>query len=283
MSSTREIKRRIRGINSIKQITNAMELVSTAKLRRARIILEKSRPYYETVLENIHQVIGYVSENYYLLEQREVENRLYIVLTSDRGLAGGYNANVMRLAQDEIGDDIDRAKLLVVGTKARDFFSRRNYHIVESYTGISETPTYKDAKILAGKAMDLFREGEVDEINLVFTRFESTISYTPKVLRLLPSEVITEEAEGPSLLMDFEPSSEAVLDYLIPKYLESSIYGALIEASASEQGARRVAMEAATDNADEMIEELETNYNRARQAAITNEITEIVSGADALT
>ncbi|MDO5713516.1 MAG: ATP synthase F1 subunit gamma [Tissierellia bacterium] len=282
MSTTREIKRRIRGINSIKQITNAMELVSTAKLRKARRVLEQSRPYYETVLSNIRNVIGHVNENHYLLVNREIENRLYIVLTSDRGLAGGYNANVLRLAQDKIGENKSTAKLLVVGTKARDFFTRRDYNIIESYTGISETPTYKDAKLLGKKAMELFKAGEVDEINLVFTRFESTISYTPKVLQLLPSEAITEEEETKTLV-EFEPSSEAVLDYLIPKYIESSIYGALIEASASEQGSRRVAMEAATDNANDMIGELETNYNRARQAAITNEITEIVSGADALT
>lgn len=282
MSTTREIKRRIRGIHSIKQITNAMELVSSAKLRKARRALEESRPYYETVLENIRDVMGVVSENHPLLERREVKRRLVIVLTSDRGLAGGYNANVMRLAQENIDNSGVENTLLAVGTKARDHFSRRGYDITKSFTGIGENPTYKDAKLLAAKAMELYTNREVDEILLVFTRFESTISYKPKVLRLLPAEGIEAHDEGVHTLMEFEPSPEAVLDALIPRYVESAIYGALIEAAASEQGARRTAMEAATDNANDMIDELETNYNRARQAAITSEITEIVSGADAL-
>ncbi|MDQ0508562.1 F-ATPase gamma subunit [Aedoeadaptatus ivorii] len=283
MASAREIKRRIRGINSILQITKAMELVSTAKLRKARIRLEATRPYFETVLDDIQEILGLVGDAHPLVKKREEKTILYIVLTSDRGLAGGYNANVQRLAEETAKKRSAKAKLFVVGSKAKEYFARRNYDILESYTGISDAPSFEHAKNLATTALDLYRDGTVDAIDLVYTRFESTLKYTPKVERLLPSEELKAKADKKaSTLVEFEPSPEAVLDYLIPMYVESCIYGALIEAAASEQGARRLSMENATDNANEMIEELETNFNRARQAAITNEITEIVSSADAV-
>ncbi|MCD1147577.1 ATP synthase F1 subunit gamma [Peptoniphilus sp. KCTC 25270] len=285
MASTREIKRRIRGINNIRQITKAMELVSTAKLRRARSNLEATRPYYETVLDDIQELLPIVNDGHPLLAKREIKTVLNIVLTSDRGLAGGYNANIQKLTHKTMEEDGVETKLLIVGSKARDHFQRRNYNIHKAYVGISEDPTYQDAVELSDVAMELYRTGEVDAINLIYTRFESTISYEPKVIRLLPSKDL-EKAEGEEnkakTLVEFEPSAEEVLDYLIPKYIESSIYGALIEAAASEQGSRRVSMEAATDNANDMIDTLETNYNRARQAAITAEISEIVGAADAL-
>lgn len=281
MASTREIKRRIKGITSIKQITKAMELVSTAKLRKAKLVLEKSRPYYETVLSNINEVMKHLEGEHPLLKVREVKNSLYIVLTSDRGLAGGYNSNILKMVQEDIGDRIDNSKLIVVGNKAREFFTRRGYDIVKSCVGIGEEPSYGDAKNLARLALDLYQKGEIDEIKIAYTRFESTLKYIPRIMTLLPSKEM-KETEKSNALIEFEPSAGAVLNYLIPKYIESSIYGSLIEAAASEQGARRMSMEAATDNAVEMIDDLQTNYNRARQAAITNEITEIVSGANAL-
>lgn len=281
MASTREIKRRIKGITSIKQITKAMELVSTAKLRKAKLVLEKSRPYYETVLSNINEVMRHLEGEHPLLKVREIKNSLYIVLTSDRGLAGGYNSNILKMVQEDIGDRVDNSKLIVVGNKAKEFFTRRGYDIVKSCVGISEEPNYGDAKNLARLALDLYQKGEIDEIKIAFTRFESTLKYIPKIMTLLPSKEM-KETEKSNALIEFEPSASAVLNYLIPKYIESSIYGSLIEAAASEQGARRMSMEAATDNAVEMIDDLQTNYNRARQAAITNEITEIVSGANAL-
>lgn len=282
MASTREIKRRVRGINNIKQITNAMELVSTAKLRRARIQLEKSRDYYETVLDDIQDLLTIVGEDHPLLQVREVENVLYIILTSDRGLAGGYNSNIFHLAEETMEKNNAGDKLLVVGTKARDYFARRNYDIANAYVGISERPNFQHAKVLGREAMDLYLSGEVDAIDLIYTRFESTIKNTPMVMRLLPSKEIKKMKSGPQTLVEFEPSSDAVLNYLIPKYIEISIFGALIEAAAAEQGARRVSMQAATDNANDMIEALDTEYNRARQAAITSEISEIVAAADAL-
>ena len=284
MASTREIKRRIRGINSILQITKAMELVSTAKLRRARIRLAKTKPYYQTVVDDIREILSVVDENHPLLVREKKDAVLYIVLTSDKGLAGGYNANVLRLTEKTIKEDGCPSKLLVVGTKARDYFERRNYDIVESYTGLSEDPEYSDARELAAVAMDLYKKGKVDAIRIVYTRFISTISYDAQVVSILPSDELKAEEDHPAVRsqIEFEPSPMAVLDYLIPMYVATAIFGSLIEAAASEQGSRRAAMENASDNAHDMIDELQTNYNRARQAAITNEITEIVSAADAV-
>ncbi len=281
--STKEIKRRIRGISSTKQITKAMELVSSSKLKRARRSLEQSRPYYNTVLENIQDILS-VEKNlkHPLLDNREIKNSLYIVVSADRGLAGGYNSSVIRLVEDTIAESGYNSKLITIGTKARDYFKRRNYDISESFIGISEQPDFYHAKRIGEKALELYEEKQVDEINIVFTRFVSTISQQPKVLRLLPSEEVKKESENKKVVVEFEPSTEDVLSYLIPKYIQSSIYGALVEASASEQAARRLAMEAATENAEEIIDELQISFNRARQAAITMEISEIVSGADAL-
>ena len=284
MAATREIKRRIRGINSILQITKAMELVSTAKLRRARIRLAKTRPYFQTVVEDIRDILTIVDDNHPLLRREKKDAVLYIVLTSDKGLAGGYNANVLRLTEKTIKEEGCPSKLLVVGTKAKDYFERRNYDIAQSYTGISEDPNYSDARELAAAAMDLYESGEVDAIRIVYTRFISTIRYDAQVVSILPSDELKAHEDRPAVhsQIEFEPSPMAVLDDLIPMYVATSLFGALIEAAASEQGSRRVAMENASDNAHDMIDELQTNYNRARQAAITNEITEIVSAADAV-
>lgn len=283
MASTREIKRRIRGINNILQITKAMEMVSTAKLRRARVRLERTRPYFQTVVDDIQNILAIVGDGHPLLKKRDEKTALYIVITSDKGLAGGYNANIQRLAEKTMADAPSDSKLMVVGTKARDYFERRDYDIVGAYIGLSDEPTYNDARSLALQAVELYRSGEVDTIRMIYTEFESTISYKPKVLQLLPSEDLKAK-EGPvtKSSIEFEPSPESVLDYLIPMYVETAIFGALIEAAASEQGSRRMSMENASDNANDMIDDLETNYNRARQAAITSEITEIVSAADAV-
>lgn len=280
--STRDIKRRIRGIGSTMQITKAMELVSTAKMRKARIRLEKSRPYYLTVLDSIGDVISNININHPLLQKREVKKSLYIVIAADRGLAGGYNANINRLIDSKFRKDKDSVSLITVGLKSRDFFKSRGYDIVGEFIGISEEPQFSDARNIGKLATDLFLKGEVDEINLVYTRFISTLSHEPMVLKLLPTEEIGKTSNKINKVIEFEPSPEDVLDYLIPKYIESSIFGGLIEASSSEQAARRVAMESATDNAEEMIDDLNMSYNRARQAAITMEISEIVAGAEAL-
>lgn len=283
--SMQEISRRIRGVGSTMQITKAMEMVSSVKLRRSREVLESSKPYYQAVLENIQRVLSTVRGiSHPLLEEREVKNTLYIVLASDRGLAGGYNSNINRLVAADINDNNKNAKVITVGLKSFEYFRNRNYDITKEYLGISEDPMYEDAKEIAKLAISLYEDGVVDEVKIGFTEFETVISQVPKLLKLLPSmenEEETNEADA-KVLMEFEPSPEGVLDFLIPKYIESTIFGALIEASTSEQAARQVAMESATENAEEIIEDLELTYNRARQEAITMEISEIVSGAEAL-
>ncbi|MGO1468537.1 MAG: ATP synthase F1 subunit gamma [Tissierella sp.] len=280
--STREIKRRIKGIGSTKQITKAMELVSSAKMRKRRIMLDKTRPYYNTVLENIKEVLENVNVNHTLLKQREVKNALYIIINGDKGLAGGYNSNINRLIHKKFKNDKDSISLITVGAKSKDFFKGRDYNIIESFVGISEDPKFTDAKKIGNLAMELFKKEEVDEINVVYTDFITTLSYKPTILKLLPSEKIKKEDSGPTTIVDFEPTPEEVLEFLIPKYIESSIFGALIEASTSEQAARMTAMSAATDNANDIIDELNMEYNRARQSAITIELSEIVAGAEAL-
>lgn len=285
--STRDIKRRIRGISNTKQITKAMELVSTAKMRKSRIRLEKSRPYYNTVLNSIRSILANVKVKHPLLTSREVEKSLYIVVSADRGLAGGYNSNINRLVVSECSQDKDNLSLIAVGLKGREYFKNRGYNIVGEFLGITENPEFSHARQIAELAIDLYLKGEVDEINLVFTKFVTTLSYEPSILKLLPFNNVSKNERDnkpnkSTSVVEFEPSPEEALDYLMPKYIESTIFGALIEASSSEQAARRVAMESATDNAEEMIEELNMSYNRARQAAITMELSEIVAGADAL-
>ncbi|HLR34045.1 MAG TPA: ATP synthase F1 subunit gamma [Tissierellales bacterium] len=281
--STRDIKRRIRGITNIKQITNAMELVASAKLKRAREKLERTRPYYNTVLESIQETLASTGNiNHPLLQVRDVEKSLYIVLTGDKGLAGGYNSNVLRLVENEIKERKDEVKLITIGSKGGEFYKRRGYEIVEEFTGISEEPSFSDAVKVTRIALELYKKEEIDEIIIAYTTFYSPISQEAKLLKLLPHEDTRAESEEKTNIIEYEPSPEEVLDYLIPKYIESTIYGALIESSSSEQGARRTAMGSATDNAEEMIDDLQLSYNRARQAAITVEISEIVAGAEAL-
>ncbi len=281
--STRDIKRRIRGISNTRQITKAMELVSSSKLRRAREQMEKSRPYYNTVYENIQNTLsnGKGIKHPYL-EIRDVKNSLYIVITADRGLAGGFNSNIIRKVEHEIRDKKENSHLITVGLKGREYFKRRDYNIVGEFVGMTEEPKFSHARDIGKIVMNMYKSGKVDEVNIFYTEFITTINQNIIKLKLLPNEEVKMDSEGKTSVVEFEPSPEEVLDYLIPKYIESIIYGALIESSSSQQGARRTAMESATDNADEMIDELQLSYNRARQAAITAEISEIVTGAEAL-
>ncbi|NLW40400.1 MAG: ATP synthase F1 subunit gamma [Tissierellia bacterium] len=281
--STRDIKRRIRGINNIKQITKAMELVASARLRRARERLEKTRPYYNTVYRNIQQVLSHVKDmNHPYVNKRDGDRAIYVVISADRGLAGGFNSNINRLVEEEIKDKKDKVLLITVGLKARDYFKRRGYNVIGEYLSMTERPSFSHARNIGNQVLEVYDKGEVDNIYLAYTEFITTLTQKAKIVKLLPAEELEEDLSESNSVIEFEPSPEEVLNYLIPKYLQSVIYGALIESACSQQGARRTAMESATENAEEMIEELELSYNRARQAAITSEISEIVSGAEAL-
>lgn len=288
---TRDIKRKIRSVNSTMQITKAMELVSTAKLKRSRDRMDITRPYFETVRDAVQDVMGSdksIRSRYIETGHPEKSKTLYIVVASDRGLCGGYNVNVIKKALEESKSD-DVAKFIVVGKKALDTLTRFNVDVVDQFLYISEKPEYSHAVFIRKIALDLYDKGEVDKVKLVYTRFASTISQVATEIQLLPItrpeavDVMDEDDDGSDFeFVNYEPSPEAVLNFIIPKYVDSTIYGGLIESAASEQAARRIAMESATDNAEAIIEELVLSFNQARQASITQEISEIVGGAEAL-
>jgi len=291
-AGARDIKRKIKSVSNTRQITKAMELVSTAKLKKAKSKLDITKPYFETVLKTINEIIKNESnlKHKYLVE-REKTNTLYIITAADRGLCGGYNSNVLKKAVNIIENNDTNAKIVTVGKQALKFFQDSPQEIIKSLTQISEKPSFSDAKEISTLALKMYDEGLVDEIIFVYTRMITSLNLDPTELILLPVSVDPEEEKEIKDdktkremrdLVNYEPSAEVVLDFIIPKYIESVIYGGLIESSASEQSARRIAMESATDNADEMIEDLTLTYNQARQSAITQEITEIVGGAEAL-
>lgn len=279
----RDIKRRIKSVNSTKQITKAMELVSSAKLRKAKESLEKTKYYFETMGDTIRDIVQNTKGiKHEYLTSREIKKTGYVVITADRGLAGGYNSNIIKAAISHM-EEKPRKSVIAVGTKGRDFFKKRHYDLDGEFVHVSENPSFTVAQKIGRLSMDLYQQELVDEVYLVYTEFISTINQKQKVIRLLPLEVdAVGNGEAKRTNITYEPSPEVVLDYLVPKYIDSMIYGAMVESATSEQAARRVAMENATDNAEEMISSLKLQYNRARQASITQEIAEIVGGAEAL-
>lgn len=288
--SMRDIKRRIRSVENTKQITKAMEMVAASKLRKARERAEKSRPYFEELIETVGEIMKITGKTTNpLLKVREGDRKAFIVITADRGLSGGYNSNVIRKAVDTI-ENQESTSVIALGSKGRDYFKIRNYSVIDEYIGISESPEISYAKEIGQKIMKLFREEKIDQVYLVYTKFVSTLTQEPQIQKLLPIsyEIKEEQQENnnekkkPKAVMDYEPSAEAVLDKLLPEYIQNTIYGAMVESAASEQASRKVAMESATDNANDIIDDLSLTYNRARQGAITQELSEIVGSAEAL-
>ncbi|MCH4889334.1 ATP synthase F1 subunit gamma [Acidaminobacter sp. JC074] len=283
---TRDIKRKIKSVNNTRQITKAMELVSTAKLKRAKDRMNLTKSYFETVLDAVQSIIeSEKSLKHDFVTKREVRKTLYIVITGDRGLCGGYNVNAIKEAIKDI-DDPSKAVIVTIGRKAGSFFRNNGFEVYEAFEGISEKPEFLHAQAIGRLALNLYKQEKVDEIKFVYSKFISTISQEPEMLKLLPVEsrgVQKEEVEADEYeFITYEPSPEEVLSFIIPKYVSSTVYGGLIESAAAEQAARRVAMENASNNADDLIGDLTLSYNQARQAAITQEITEIVGGAEAL-
>lgn len=278
--SMKDIKRRIKSVESTKQITKAMELVASSKLRKAKEKVEQSRPYFNIIRETIRNILANtkITDSPYTVE-RPVQNSLFIVVAGDRGLAGGYNSNLLKAAVGEMTDK--RPKLITVGRKSQEFFSKRGYDIIANFPHIAENLNFVDTAKIVGAAMKAFDKKEADEVYICYTEFVSSLSQVPRIKKLLPLTVEGESAQKTGMI-EYEPSAGAVFHTLIPRYLEGIVYSTIVDAYAAEQGARRTAMESATDNANEMIEHLNLQYNRARQAAITQEISEIVGGADAL-
>ena len=284
MESMRDIKRRRDSIQSTGQITKAMKLVSTVKLQKSRAKAENSKPYFNLMYETISSVLqksGNINHKY--LIAGESPKKAVIAITSNRGLAGGYNNNIVKLVN--VWLPAADTQVYAIGRKGRDGLARKGFTIQADYSEVINEPLYRDAADITLELLDAFAQGEIGEIYLAYSSFKNTVTQIPTLIKLLPVELEESEGSGESkaqALMNYEPNEEAVLDSIVPKYMSSLIYGALLEAVASENGARMTAMDSATSNAEEMIEDLSLQYNRARQGAITQELTEIVAGANAI-
>ena len=288
MASMRDIKRRKSSIQSTQQITKAMKLVSTVKLQRTKQRAEQSKTYFEAMYKTVTSMLSKTGGlNHPYLKAGESSKKAVIVITSNRGLAGGYNSNVIKLVTQ--GDfEKEEVVLYTIGKKGYDTFKRMGYNIAWDNAEMIEEPRYDEAMQLCKEILSGFSNGEFGEIYLAYTAFKNTISHEPKMIKLLPyeadetAEVAETSEEDDNVLMNFEPEDEEALNLIIPKYVTSLIFGGMVEAAASENGARMQAMDSATSNAEEMISSLSLMYNRARQGSITQELTEIVAGANAI-
>jgi F-type H+-transporting ATPase subunit gamma len=283
MPSTRQIRQRIKVAKNTQQITKAMKMVAAARLKRAQDRVQAARPYSEKMREVMGSLAGSAGAavDHPLLQVRDVERVGIFVFTSDRGLCGGYNASVLRRTVELVNElGRDRCVLYVVGRKGNQFLRRRNYNVVQSLSVNSNDLKFSDALDVAALARKEFESGAVDEVYLVYSKFISAITQVPRSLRLLPIE--TPESTGPAAEYIYEPEPAGLLAELLPRYVVNQVYQSLMESIASEHGARMTSMSSATDNAGKMISSLTLVLNRARQANITKEISEIVGGAEAL-
>ena len=276
--STKEIKNRIRSMESTKQITKAMEMVAASKLRRAQSQVQNSRPYFEILRDTIDDI---VVNNLELaspyLKERTGKKVMYIVIAGDRGLAGGYNSNILKMVHAAIKDK--EATVLPIGKKALDFFKSKQVPVLTEDYAEAAAVSIGDCFSISKQLSKAFKSGEFDEIHVAYTNFVSVLSQTPSTMKLLP--LVRAEGKKPAsrAVTMYEPNCEEVFEAIVPEYLGGILYGALCESRASEQAARRTAMDSATSNAEDMIADLSLKFNRARQAAITQEITEIVAGS----
>jgi F-type H+-transporting ATPase subunit gamma len=287
-ASLQDIKRRVKSVTSIEHITSAMKLVSAAKLRRAKAKYESTREYLHLVTESIEDVFNNHADEIpsrFIRGNVQADKICYVVITSNRGLAGSFNSNIIKRVEREMKWDSNEHEpvFVTVGSKGHDYFSRRGYTILESSNLAPETMTFHHSRALSRPILNLFDAGEIAKVLLVNTAFVNPLEQRPRTIQLLPFEIELDPEVGQhERYVEYEPSPEQLFDYLVRKYVEIQVFGAIVESATCEHAARRVAMESATDNAHTMISDLNLFYNRARQAAITSEITEIVSGADAL-
>ena len=283
MASLRDIRRRIRSTRNIAQITRAMQLVAASKMRRAQQRVIASRPYADAVqamLAELSQQRADPSAVHPLLRVRPERRVAFVVFTSDRGLAGALNANVERRATEEILARPGQSDVITIGRKAQDFFGRRGQHLIATFTGLGDAGEYMGIVPIARIIDQAYTEETIDAVYLVYPRFISTLSQQPTITKLLPLQ--PPEAHGPGLEFIIEPNPEEILNALLPRYVEVQLYQKLLETTASEWSARLVAMRNATENAQDLIQEYTLSYNKARQAAITKEISEISGAAEAL-
>jgi F-type H+-transporting ATPase subunit gamma len=291
----KQLKRRIKSVENTKQVTKAMEMIASARLPKAQERVSAARPYSEQITEVIRSLAEAGADlDHPLLAQKDeedIQKVAYVVITADRGLAGGYNNNILRAATRAIEEDQGKGRdysLVLVGKKAISYYRFRGYEIDASFTGMSEQPTYEDARTVAAAVSEPFEEGDIDLVRLVYTQFLSAGTQRVAVRQFLPldTEALADDEdgddEGLEPAYEFEPAPTEILERLLPRYVEARLYAAMLEASASELAARQRAMKAASDNAGELIDTLNRDMNRARQATITTEIMEVVGGAEAL-
>ena len=289
MPTMKAIKKRISSVGNTKKIMKAMDLVSASKLQKAKAQLDDIKPLYENiklVMDGIKSSTGPGDEMAFA-DEREVKSIAYIVLASDRGLCGGYNVNVSKAALAIMNANEGKdERVIAVGSKGMDYFKRRGKNVVQKYSGPSEATTFEEAELIGNYVASLYTSGEVDEVYLVYTHFETILAHEPATAKLLPIKADADTEEGApkpaASLMSYDPDIKTFIEYAVPMYLNTTIFGAMIESLVCEQASRMTSMDAATRNASEILEDLTLEYNRKRQNMITQEITEIVSGANAV-
>ena len=291
MAGLREIQNRIKSIQDTRKITNAMYMISSTKMRKAKQDLENTEPYFYTLQSMMARLLRHLPDVSHMYFEKEEKEELdhqkkvgLLVITGDKGLAGAYNHNVLKLAQEFLGDQNQWAELFVVGELGRQYFTSQHVPIQENFQFTAQNPTFSSARWIAETLLEKFQSGELDEIQVIFTRMENSMTSVAEVRKMLPME----RPLMPKIPMDVYheeflaiPDAQTVVDSIVPNYISGFIYSALVESFCSEQNARMQAMESATNNADELLHDLSIMYNRARQAAITQEITEVCSGARA--
>lgn len=276
-SSAKDVKNRIKSVESTMHITKAMELVASSKLKKAKERMERSRSYFEILQQAMADIAKNNTDNSSsFLTGREVKKSCFVIIAGDRGLAGGYNNNVFKLAAQKMGEA--ECCVVPIGKRSLDFYKKREKEIFTQDYSVIDNLNQKHCTKLGKSLTSAFLKKEFDDLYIIYTHFDSMLSQTPQALKLLPAS-IEKKSENSSFVL-YEPSASAVFDAIIPEYITGMLYGAICESYASELAARRTAMDSATKNADEMIDELSLRYNRARQNAITQEITEIVAGAE---
>ena len=283
MASLQDIRQRIKSVKSTKQITSAMNMVATSRLRHAKEAAIANRPYAEKVMEVVKQIAANAGADFShpLLESHKDGKKLILLVTADKGLAGAYSSNACKAAE-ALAESKDDTDLVIVGRKGTAHFKNRGYEVVNSYIGISERPAFEHARNIAIDIVERFKSGKYREVQMVYTKFISAINCEPQQVQLLPFQAETETDGGIHAEYIYEPDAAAVLGHLLPQYLYTTVYAALLQSAASELSSRMNAMSNATDNAEELMSKLDLYYNKVRQAGITNEITEIVGGAEAL-
>lgn len=287
MASLKEIDSRIKSTKKMNQITKAMNMVSSSKLRRAEKNTKQFEPYMEKMQDAITAIAGASkNSNHPMLRPRHIQRSGYLVITSDKGLAGAYSSNVLKRLVNDIKEkhtNSDEYSIIVLGQSGVDFLKNRGYEVESSLVDVPDQPSFKSIQAIAKHAIDLFSEEHIDELKIYYSHYVSVLENKPSVKQVLPlSQEDSSQGQGQMSSYEFEPDKDSILRVILPQYVESLIYGTILDAKASEHAARMTAMKNASDNATELIDDLSLQYNRARQAEITQQITEIVGGSAAL-